>query len=67
MIRRPAGTQCTFAFARPCLHHRTKQRWRLMRDGRMHLGDYCLDCWRWLRWLPQHGRALVQAPPRPQR
>jgi hypothetical protein len=60
-----AGQQAPYAVARPCAHHRTRQRWRLMCDGRMHLGDYCLDCFQWLRWVQQCAETLEHAPPRP--
>ena len=65
--RHREAAQCTFGFARPCAHSRTRLRWRPMREGGMHLGDHCLDCGRWFRWVPQRAGVLAQAPPRPPR
>jgi hypothetical protein len=64
---RPAGQQCTFAFAKPCVHRRTTLRWRLAQNQAMHLGRYCLTCGRWLGWVPQNESILAGAPPRPRR
>jgi len=60
-----AGQQCTFPFARACVHRRTTLRWRLAQNHAMHLGEYCARCRRWLRWIPQHEWIVAQAPPRP--
>jgi hypothetical protein len=38
-----------------------------MRDGRMHLGTFCVDCFVWLRWVPQDSATLAEAPQRPGR
>jgi hypothetical protein len=64
--RSQAGQQGAFFFANPCVYRRTELRWRPYQAG-LHLGLHCAACQRWLAWVPQHGRALAQAPPRPQR
>ena len=65
--RHREAAQCTFPFARSCAHRRTTRRWRPMCNGGLHLGEYCADCGRWLRWAPQHVGMLAWAPLRPRR
>jgi hypothetical protein len=36
--------------------------WKLMTNGRAHLGVWCSVCGRWLRWAPQTSRGLALAP-----
>ncbi|MFZ5831262.1 MAG: hypothetical protein ACOY3P_14315 [Planctomycetota bacterium] len=39
--------------------------WRPLRNGGYHLGAFCSECGRWLKWIDQRSPLAMQAPPRP--
>jgi hypothetical protein len=68
--RLSAERQRVFAFVAdyaPCTHPQRRLKWRLLATGGAHLGAFCLQCGKWITWLPQDPDTLAEAPPRPGR